>query len=283
VQSNLENNANEFLSGLMTWSANALPNLIAAILILIVGLLLASWVGRLVKRTVENHPRMDNTFAATLSSIARYAIILIVLVATLSQLGFQTTSLIAALGAIGLAIGLALQGTLANIAAGFMLLWLRPFRVGDVIEGGGITGTVREVGLFASELHTYDGVYHFVPNSELWNKRIANYTRLKTRMVDLSFGVSYDDDISAAQQILIALAVSDERIIDEPVKPIAFVSSLDDSSVTIGLRAWVASQDYWPTRRSLTEHGKLELEKAGLTIPFPQIDIHMQNSGIAKT
>lgn len=276
MQSLMEKNAQNFLTDLAAWVAQALPNLVAASLILLVGLFVASWAARFVRKTIEEHPRMDATFAGTLSSIVRYAIVFIVVIATLSQLGFQTTSLLAALGAIGLAIGLALQGTISNIAAGFMLLWLRPFRVGDFIDGGGVSGTVHEVGLFASELHTFDGIYHFVPNSELWNKHITNYSRLPKRMVDLTFAIAYDDDTAKAQEVLLQLADSDERVLDDPSPPISFVSSLDDSSVSVGLRVWVATGDYWPVRRAFTETGKTKIEGAGMTIPFPQLDIHTQ-------
>jgi small conductance mechanosensitive channel len=127
-------------------------------------------------------------------------------VAVLGQLGIQTTSILAALGAAGLAIGLAMQGTLSNIAAGLMLLWLRPFRVGDYIDTGSVAGKVKEVGLFATEMHSWDGIFLFVPNSELWNKRIMNYSRLPTRLVDLAFGVAYEDNLARGQQVLLALA-----------------------------------------------------------------------------
>lgn len=271
----IETNAQDFLPKLTAWAAQALPNVIAAVLFLMIGLYLASWAGRITRRAVENSSKMDNTFAGSLSSIVKYTVGLIAVVATLSQLGFETTSLIAALGAVGLTIGLALQATLANIAAGFMLLWLRPFRVGDYVEGGnGVAGTVREVGLFASELHSFDGVYQFVPNSELWNKRITNYSRLPTRMTDLRFGVAYEDDVARAQEILLETANADSRVLRVPSPPIAFVSSLDDSCVTIGLRAWVSTADYWPARRALTENAKRALEGAGMTIPFPQLDVH---------
>lgn len=283
MQTLIEKNAQSFLADLMTWTAQALPNVIAALLILLIGLMMSSWSARFVRKTIENHPHMDNTFAGTLSSLVRYAIVFIVLIATLSQLGFETTSLLAALGAIGLAIGLALQGTISNIAAGFMLLWLRPFRVGDFIDGGGVSGTVRDVGLFATELHTFDGIYQFVPNSELWNKRITNYSRLPKRMVDITFGISYDDDTARAQELLLELVGGDARILMDPSPPLTFVSSLDDSSVSVGLRVWVATSDYWPVRRALTENGKIKLEAAGMTIPFPQLDIHPQTTPVASS
>lgn len=264
----------DIIATFVGWTATALPNTIATLLILLGGLIVSSWLARRTRRVIEENPQIDNTFAGTLSSIVRYAAVFVVLIAALSQLGFETTSLLAALGAIGLAIGLALQGTLANIAAGIMLLWLRPFRVGDVIDGGGATGKVHDVGLFATELHTFDGLFEFVPNSELWARHITNYSRLPQRMVDLTFGISYTDDIGQAQRLLLDLAKSDTRVLDHPTEAFTFVSSLDDSCVTLALRVWVTNDNYWAVKRTLTENAKARLEQAGLSIPFPQLDVH---------
>ena len=197
------------------------------------------------------------------------------MVAVLGQLGIQTTSILAALGAAGLAIGLAMQGTLSNIAAGLMLLWLRPFRVGDYIDTGSVAGTVQEVGLFATEMHSLDGIFQFVPNSELWNKRIINYSRLPTRLVDLTFRVAYEDDLARGQQVLLALAGDDDRVNSDPA-PAVFVDKLGDSAVELRLRVWGSTSNYWPLRWALTERGKAALEAAGLSIPFPQRDLHIK-------
>lgn len=264
----------KFVEAISAWFVVAIPNLIAAILILIVGLMLAGWAGRTARRWIEHDNRIDPTLGTVLGSLARYGITLVVLVAVLGQLGFQTTSLIAALGAAGLAIGLALQNTLSNIAAGFMLLWLRPFRQGDYIESPAATGTVKEVGLFATELRTWDGIYKFVPNAELWNKQITNYSRYDTRLVDLSFGIAYDDDVAKAREVLLGMAQEDPRTLDTPAAPITFVDNLGDSAVVVALRLWVPNTDYWNVKRDLTEEGKTRLESAGMSIPFPQIDVH---------
>lgn len=264
---------NTFLSQLTAWAAVALPQLVGAIILLIVGWWFAGWADRGVRRLLTG--RVDPTLYGVLASIARYGILIIVLVAVLGQIGIQTTSILAALGAAGLAIGLAMQGTLSNIAAGMMLLWLRPFRVGDYIDTGTVAGTVKEVGLFACELHTWDGIYLFVPNSQLWNTRVINYSRLPTRLVDLRFGVSYDDDLAKGQQVLLELATGDGRVHADPA-PIVFVNALGDSAVELALRLWGANADYWTLRRELTERGKLALENAGLSIPFPQRDLHIR-------
>jgi small conductance mechanosensitive channel len=260
---------------LVGWASIAVPSLIGALLILIAGWWLANYTFRGMTRLLARQNRIDPTLRGVIASLVRYGILILVVVAVLDQLGVQTTSVLAALGAAGLAIGLAMQGTLSNIAAGLMLLWLRPFNVGDYIDTGSVAGTVKELGLFATELHTWDGVYLFVPNAELWNKRIINYTRLPTRMVDLKFGVSYEDDLAKGQDVLLTMAREDARTRKEP-EPQVFVDELGDSAVVLRLRVWTANDDYWPLLRTLTGRGKLALEAAGLSIPFPQRDVHLK-------
>lgn len=262
------------LEALMAWATLALPNLLAAIAILLFGLWFSGWAARTVGRIADRERRFDPTLKGVLTSLVRYTIIVVVLVAVLSQLGVPTTSILAALGAAGLAIGLALQGTLSNIAAGMMLLWLRPFRTGDYIDAVDVAGTIKEVGLFATEMHTWDGVYQFVPNSQLWNKRLINYSRLPTRLLEAKFRVSHDDDLAAGKEALLALAAADTRIHDEPA-PNAFVSAISDNAVELSLRVWAASDSYASVLSALNEEGKRALERAGLTIPYPQRDIHV--------
>jgi small conductance mechanosensitive channel len=183
---------------------------------------------------------------------------------------------LAALGAIGLAIGLALQGTLANIAAGIMILWLRPFRVGDDIAAGDVSGTVKEVGLFASTLKTYEGIFLFVPNSDLWDTKITNYTRSSPRMVRSSFAIAYGDDIARARRALLGVAEGDARVLAEP-PPAVSVSGLGDNAVTLELKAWTSGSDWAQVGFDMIERGKLALEAAGITIPFPQRDVHIKS------
>ncbi|MGH6967673.1 MAG: mechanosensitive ion channel family protein, partial [Stellaceae bacterium] len=197
------------------WAETFMPRLLAAVVMLVAGFIVASWVERALRRLLGRVSHVDPTLKPILGAAARYAVVILTVIAALSQLGIQTASLLAVVGAAGLAVGLALQGTLSNIAAGIMLLWLRPFRVGDYIDNGGVAGTVKQLGLFASELHSWDGIYQFVPNSELWNKRIINYSRLSTRLVDLAFGVSYADDLSQGQEALRKLASEDARVASE--------------------------------------------------------------------
>jgi small conductance mechanosensitive channel len=273
----LTDQATTFLTQLSAWAALALPGFLSAILLFAVGWWVAGRAQRAVARLLDKTSRIDPTLRSVISSVVRYSILVLVVVAVLGQLGIQTTSILAALGAIGLAIGLALQGTLSNIAAGMMLLWLRPFRVGDYVDTGSVAGTVKDVGLFACELHTWDGIFLFVPNAQLWNTKITNFSRLPTRLVDLKFGVAYGDDIATGLNVLTELAASDGRVHSEPA-PVVFVDELGDSAVILTLRVWAATSEYWNVRRDFTKRGKSDLEAAGLSIPFPQRDVHVHNA-----
>ncbi len=266
-----------FTDAAMAWATLALPRLLGALALLIVGWWLAARARDAIARVLGAQSRIDPTLSSVVASLVRYSILVVVLVAVLAQIGIQTTSILAALGAAGLAIGLALQGTLSNIAAGMMLLWLRPFRVGDYIDSGSAAGTVKELGLFATELHSWDGIYQFVPNAELWNKKLINYSRLPTRLVDLSFGVDYADDLDKGMETLLAVAGDDKRVLPDPA-PIVFVDQLGDSAVVLRLRVWASNPEYWDVRRALTKAGKAALEAAGLSIPFPQRDLHIKDA-----
>jgi small conductance mechanosensitive channel len=273
----LSGEVSTWLTPLFSWATVAIPRLVGALLLLVVGWVVANRANHGIRRLLARQDRIDPTLSGLIASLVRYTILIVILVAVLGQLGIQTTSILAALGAAGLAVGLALQGTLSNIAAGMMLLWLRPFKVGDYIDSGSVAGTVVELGLFASELHSWDGIYQFVPNSELWNKRIINYSRLPTRLIDLAFSVSYDDDLAKGQKVLRKLAGDDERVASDPA-PQTFVDELGDSAVVLRLRVWAPNSDYWTLRRALTERGKTALEAAGLSIPFPQRDLHIKDA-----
>lgn len=272
---NLSGEIATFATIVTTWAADVLPRAVGAIVLLVVGWWVAARAKQATARLFDGQRHVDPTLRGVIASLVRYSILIVILVAVLAQLGIQTTSILAALGAAGLAIGLALQGTLANIAAGMMLLWLRPFRVGDYIDSGAAAGTVQELGLFATELHSWDGIYLFVPNSELWNKKLINYSRLPTRLNDLAFGVDYSDDLDKALETLLATATADKRVLANPA-PIAFVDQLGDSAVVLRLRVWSANADYWDVRRALTKNSKAALEAAGLSIPFPQQDLHVK-------
>jgi small conductance mechanosensitive channel len=257
----------------LAWAGEFLPRLVTAAIILVAGYYGAGWAARGARSVMTRASHSDMTMVPVVSATVRYAILIIVFVAALGQLGVQTTSVLAVLGAAGLAVGLALQGTLANIAAGIMLLWLRPFRVGDYIETGSVAGTVEEINLFHSRLRTWDGIFKFVPNSQLWNTTLTNYSRNRTRLVLIAFGIAYEDDIATARKVLAEFASSHPDVLSDP--PVQVVPlSLDDSAVVLQLRAWATTTRFWDTRWDLTEGGKKALEKAGITIPFPQQVVH---------
>jgi len=245
-----------------------------ALLILIVGFFIAGRVKRLVLRLFDRQAKADQTVALFAASIAHAAVVVITIVITLAEFGVETASLIALLGAMGLAVGFALQGTLSNVAAGVMLLVLRPFKVGDFIEAGSTSGTVEEVGIFQTQLRRVDGVYLSVPNGAIWTSPILNFSRNPTRRIDLIASVAYEDDHRAAADLLDKLVRADTRVLADPA-PQIFVAALGESSVDINVRCWVGVDDFWQTSWDLTSALKVELEGAGYTIPFPQRDIHM--------
>jgi len=258
---------------LIAWAIDVAPNLITALLVLVFGWLLAGWAGRAVRRLLKEVEALNPALPNILGSVTRYALLIITLVIVLSQFGVQTTSILAVLGAAGLAIGLALQGTLSNIAAGIMLLWLRPFEIGDYIDAGEVGGTVEQLNLFHTQIRTWDGIFKFVPNARLWNTTVTNYSRNPTRLVLLEFGISYDDDVAEGRKLLTELAREHAGVLDEP-PPVTVPLRLDDSAVVLQLRAWAPISTFWDTRWDLTQEGKKRLEAAGFTIPFPQRDVH---------
>lgn len=259
---------------LWAWALEYLPRIGATLLILVVGYIVARWASAALYKVLSRNENFDRTLLPVARAVVRYAILIFVLIAALAQLGVQTTSVLAVLGAAGLAIGLALQGTLSNIAAGMMLLWLRPFGVGDYIETSTAAGTVRELGLFVTHLDSFDGIYRFVPNSELWNTTLINYSRNPTRMTNMEVGISYASDIERARQIMLDLANADERVVKDP-EPLVFVDILGDSAVVLRYRVWIGSADYWTTQRYLLEETKRRFDAAGIQIPFPQRVVHM--------
>ncbi|WP_420548661.1 mechanosensitive ion channel family protein [Curvivirga sp.] len=250
------------------------PDILGAIITLIVGWMLAGFFKGLVTRALHRVPNMDETLVPMLSSMVKYAVLIVTFVAVLSQFGVETTSIIAVLGAAGLAIGLALQGTLQNIAAGIMLLMLRPFRKGDFIDASGIMGTVEAINLFTTDMKTVDGVYMAVPNSSLWNSNITNYSRNPTRRIQQVMGISYGDDVAKARGVLLELMEKDERVLADPA-PQTMVSTLNSSSVDITMRCWVKTDDFWNVHFDILEKSKEVIEGAGMSIPFPQQDVHM--------
>ena len=247
---------------------------VMAIGLLVLGYLAARLVARLIRMRCEKIRGFDQTLTPILAQSASYAIIILSLILVLSNFGIETTSIIAVLGAAGLAIGLALQGTLQNVAAGIMLLIIRPFRRGDYIEAGGASGTVDETGLFMTRMRTVQGLFVAVPNSMIWSNIITNYSRLPRRRLDLMIGISYDADLDEARDLILGLLEGDERVLAEP-KPIVVVRGLGESSVDLELRAWVKRQDFWDFNFDTTRAVKLALDEAGIGIPYPHRQIVM--------
>jgi small conductance mechanosensitive channel len=252
-----------------TWGLSV----VGAVAVLIIG----RWVaGTLRKATVKGLERgkVDPALVPFLSSMVYYVLLTIVVVAVLNLFGIQTTSIIAVLGAAGLAVGLALQGTLSNFAAGTMLLLFRPFRPGDYVEVAGCNGTVSEISLFSTVLNTPDNVKVTIPNSAVYGATIKNYAANETRRVDMVMGISYDDDIQLAIDTIKRVVEKDERVLAEPELTVA-VAELGDSSVNIVVRPWCKGPDYWALKFHLTRELKQELEAAGCSIPYPQRDVRL--------
>lgn len=266
----MEDAINTGVSLFAVWGLRVL----SAILILIAG-----WViGNHVKKLISNIKKLDNTLKTFLGGLAKYTIFAISIITILGQFGVQTASLIAVLGAAGLAIGLALQGTLSNVASGVMLLILRPFNVGDFIQFGGNNGTVKSLGLFGTELATADNIYIFAPNSTIWNSDIYNYSRNKHRRMDIICGISYDDDINKAFKTVEKVVKAEKRLVKtEGKEPQIMVSGLGESSVDVTARVWVDRGDFWAVKWALTKAIKETLDKDGLTIPFPTRTLVMEN------
>ncbi len=251
-------------------------NIVVAVVVLIAGWAAAGWVRRLVIRMLSKRDGVDETIIPIIASMARYTVLILVLATVLARFGVQTASIITVIGAAGLAIGLALQGTLSNLAASVMILFLRPFKVGEFIDAGGVAGAVEEIGLFLSRLRSADSVYISVPNSQLWGCPVTNFSRHPTRRIDLAVGIGYSDDIDQAEGILATLMDKDQRVLADPA-PEVMVNSLDDSAVTLNMRCWVNREDFWGVTFDLTKTVKLSLDGAGISIPYPQHDVHLIN------
>jgi len=244
-----------------------------ALAIFIVGRWIARWLTNMVRKVMAKS-NMDEMLINFLGNIIYMVLLLAVVMAALDNLGIQTTSLLAVFGAAGLAVGLALKDSLSNFSSGVMIILFRPFKVGDFIEAGGATGVVEEVRIFATIMKTGDNREIIVPNSQIYSGTITNYSAKATRRIDLVFGIGYDDDIAKAKQIMDDIMKQDDRILADPAPAVA-VGELADSSVNFNVRPWVNSGDYWPVRADLLEKIKLAFDANGISIPYPQQDVHM--------
>lgn len=248
-------------------------NIVMAIVIYIVGKFVVGIVVNLLGKLLERGKHED-MLIDFVKAILRAILMLFVIIASLNQLGVNTTSLVAIFGAAGLAIGLSLQSSLQNFAAGVMLLVFKPFKAGDFIEAGGATGVVKSISIFNTIMTTGDNKEVIVPNGAIYGGNITNYSAKETRRVDMVVGIGYDADLKKAKEVLLALVAADERILKDPAPTVA-VAELADSSVNFVVRPWVASADYWAVKFDLTEAVKLRFDAEGISIPFPQMDVHL--------
>ena len=252
--------------------------LILALAIFIVGKWVVKRIASIVQRILAKN-NVDPAIEHFVSSLVSSTLLFFVVIASLGQLGIQTASFVAILGAAGLAVGLALQGSLANFAAGVLILIFRPFKVGDFIEVAGVSGVVQKIQIFTTELHSPDNKKIIVPNGGVISGNITNYSANETRRVDMVFGIGYSDDIDAAKAVLQSVVASEPRVLGEPAPTIAVVE-LADSSVNLVCRPWVNTADYWDVYFNITEAAKKALDAQGISIPFPQRDIHIHNADL---
>ena len=263
----------EFVSTyVIPWSIN----IFFAIAIFIIGRWVVKIIANLIKKALTK-AKMDVILVNFVTSIINTLLLLFVIIAALNQLGVNTTSLIALLGAAGLAIGLALQGSLQNFASGVMLIVFRPFKNGDFVEVAGIAGVVEKISIFTTVMRTGDNREIIVPNGKIYSDTITNYSARATRRIDMVFGIGYGDDIRKTKEVLNALIESDDRILKDPA-PLVAVGELADNSVNFLVRPWVNSADYWSVKLDLTEKVKLAFDENGISIPYPQMDVHLDKA-----
>ncbi len=249
-----------------------LMNILFAIAIVIIGRIVVKWIVKLVRKLMVRSD-MDPILINFASSIINAILLLFVFIAALDQLGVDTTSLVALIGAAGLAIGLSLQGSLQNFAAGVMLIVFRPFKIGDFVDAGGQAGVIEQISIFSTTMKSGDNKEIIVPNGQIYSGAITNFSAKETRRIDLVFGIGYGDDMLKAKEIMERILLSHELVLAEPAPAVA-VAELADSSVNFNVRPWVKSGDYWGVRSDIIEQVKLAFDEEGISIPFPQMDIH---------
>ncbi len=274
--SNFGIDLNQLASTLQETGVDFALRLITAVAIFYIGRAIANLLTRALRRVMQKSD-VDKTLETFICNLVRIALLAFVIIAAIGALGIQTTSIIAVLGAAGLAVGLAMQGSLSNLAAGVLIVLFRPYKVGDYIEAAGIGGTVQSVQILTTILRTPDNKRIIIPNSQIMNAAITNYSANDTRRIDLVVGVSYGDDLDKVRATLEELISAEERILRDPAWTIA-VAELADSSVNFYVRPWVKTDDYWPVRFELTEAIKKRFDEVGIAIPFPQQDVHLHKA-----
>ena len=275
----------EELSRFGKWLEDLVPKMLDLILeiafafvFLVIGIKVIGWIRKLVRKSLEHHGA-DSGLIQFLDSLVKYGLYILLALSILSHFGVQTTSIVAAIGSVGVAIGLALQGSLSNFAGGVIILLLKPFKVGDYIIQGDLEGYVSEIQLFCTTLSTADNRRIIIPNGQLADNSLINVSAAEFRRIDITVGISYQSDIKAAKEILLKVGNGDVDTIKEGERaPMAAVTELADSSVNMLLRVWAPTDDYWTVKFRLTEAVKLALDEAGIEIPFNQLDVHLINS-----
>jgi len=250
--------------------------IVTAVLMFVIG----RWVAKVIRSAsgkMMSRSNVDATLVPFLENLIYVSLLTFVILAALAHLGVQTTSFIAVIGAAGLAVGLALQGSLANFASGVLMLIFRPFRVGDFIEGAGVSGVVEEISIFTTQLRTVDNKTIIIPNAKITGDNITNYTRKENRRVDLVVGVSYRDDIGNVKRVIADVLNGDARVLKDPAPTVA-VLELGESSVNFAVRPWVKTADYWDVYFDTTENLKKRFDAEGIQIPFPQRDVHIHQA-----
>lgn len=267
----------EYAERAIDWGVDFAPKLISAILVFIIGRWIISFLNNLVRKFFE-HKDYDQALESFLQSFISITLKVVLAVLVVTQLGVKTTSLVAMIGAAGLAIGLALQGSLSNFAGGVLILLFKPFRLGDFISAQGIDGTVKEISIFNTKLNTFGNQIAIIPNGQLANGNIINYNAENTRRENYKIGIGYGSNIKVAKDILLEICAEDERILKEPA-PEVYVDSLGDSSVVLTLRFWARNENFWPARFNVIEQSKYRFDEAGIEIPFPQRVMHQLKEG----
>lgn len=267
----------EMVMGFAEQHADLVVNAAKALAVLILGWMVAGLVSRTIRRRVFASEAIDDTIGSFAASIARWVILLMVAIAVLGLFGIQATSLVAIIGAATLAIGMALQGTLSDLAAGFMLILFRPYKLGQFVDIGGTSGTVKDINLFITELATPDNVQIIVPNGQAWGSVITNFSHHETRRVDLVFGIDYGDSADLAMEIILENAKADDRVLTDP-EPWVKVTNLGDSSVDITARLWVEAADFWDVKFALTKGIKEDFDAKGISIPYPHV-VQVKSAG----
>ncbi len=271
--SNATEMVNSMLHNATTWVEQNFMNLVLALAIFFVGKWLAKGLTKLSRKLMEKS-NLEKTLVDFLAGLIHAALFLFVVVAALAKLGIETTSIVALIGAAGLAIGLALKDSLQNFASGIMLILFKPFKAGDFVEMAGVTGIVEKIAIFSTIMRTPDNKEVIVPNGAIYGDNIVNYSARPTRRVDMVFGVSYDDDIRKVKQLIIDYLAQDERVLKDPA-PVVKVSELADSSVNFIVRPWVNAADYWGVYWDAHENLKILFDENDITIPYPQMDVHV--------